>query len=66
MGALTNLAGWPGTTLADVFKEVCAAKNDLFEVVEMELVDGRSFAIAVVSGVDTERVVQAMRKAKEA
>ena len=66
MSALTSLAGWPGTTLADVFKEVCAAKNDLFEVVEMELIDGRSFAIAVVSGVDTERVMQAMRKTKEA
>lgn len=66
MSALTNLAGWTGTTLADVFKEVCATQNDLFEVVEMELVDGRSFAIAVVYGDDTERVMQAMRKAKEA
>lgn len=66
MSALTNLFGWPSTTLVDVFKEAEVAEGNKLDIVEMELADGRTFAIAVISGPHTEVVMQAIRQAKGA
>lgn len=65
MGALTNIFGWPSTTLVDVFKEAEGFAGNRLEMVEMELASGGSFAIAVISGPHTEQVVAAMRAAKQ-
>lgn len=64
MGALTNLFSWPSTTLVNVFEEAKTAEGNQLDIVEMELQDGRAFAIAVISGPHTEAVTQAMRAAK--
>lgn len=66
MSALTNLFGWPKTTLVDVFKEAEGLEGNQLEIVEMELASGGSFAIAVITGPHTEQVTQAMRAAKQA
>lgn len=64
MGVVTNLFGWPNTTLVNVFEEAENAEGNQLDVVEMELKNGRTFAIAVISGPHTVAVTQAMREAK--
>lgn len=64
MSTLTNLLGWHNTTLVNVFEESENAEGNQLEIVEMGLKNGRTFAIAVISGPHTEAVTQAMREAK--
>lgn len=65
MSSITNLFDWPNITLVDVFKDAESQQGNKLDLVEMELTDGRAFAIAVISGPHTEAVVQALRDAKE-
>ncbi|OHX21219.1 hypothetical protein [Chromobacterium sphagni] len=64
MSKLTDLFGWPNTTLVDVFEEAKSIQGNQLEIVEMELTGGGSLAIALISGPHTEAVTRAMRKAK--
>ncbi|MBX9347141.1 hypothetical protein K5M36_08575 [Chromobacterium vaccinii] len=65
MGKLINPFEWGTTTLRDVFEEAEATVNNQFDIVEMELADGRSVVMAMISGTHAQPIAQLLRKAKE-
>ncbi|AVG15354.1 hypothetical protein CFN79_05470 [Chromobacterium vaccinii] len=65
MGKLTNLFEWDQTTLLEVFEEAEATVNNQFDIVEMELADGRSVVMAMIAGTHAQPIAQLLREAKE-
>ncbi|WP_432719885.1 hypothetical protein R0381_003613 [Jeongeupia wiesaeckerbachi] len=64
MAKLTNLFEWGMTTVVDLFKEAEEAEGNQLEMVEMELKNGRTVAIALISGPYAHDMTQMMRDAK--
>lgn len=62
MGKLTDLIAWNRTSLVDLFKEAESSSGNKFDLVEIGLKNGRTVAIAVISGPHTEAITEAMRK----
>ncbi|MGC0153336.1 hypothetical protein ACPRNU_12810 [Chromobacterium vaccinii] len=65
MGKLINPFEWGKTTLRDVFEEAEATVNNQFDIVEMELADGRSVVMALIAGTSAQPIAQILREAKE-
>ncbi|OHX10293.1 hypothetical protein BI347_21095 [Chromobacterium sphagni] len=65
MGKLINPFEWDKTTLRDVFEEAEATVNNQFDIVEMELADGRSVVMALIAGTSAQPIAQILREAKE-
>ena len=65
MGKLTNPFEWGQITLREVFEEAEATVDNQFDIVEMELVDGRSVVMAMIVGTHAQSVAQLLRGTKE-
>ncbi|WP_447588692.1 hypothetical protein [Aquipseudomonas campi] len=54
MGLLTKMH-WPTTTLLELLNDAEQSDGDLFDVVHLELNDGRSYLVAVITGDKAEK-----------
>ncbi|UTH73526.1 hypothetical protein [Chromobacterium sp. IIBBL 290-4] len=65
MGKLINPFEWSKTTLRELFEETEATVENQFDIVEMELADGRSVVMALIAGIHAQPIAQLLREAKE-
>lgn len=62
MRKLTDLIAWDRTSLVDLFKEAENSTGNKFDLVEFGMNNGRTIAVAVISGPHTEAITEAMRR----
>ncbi len=65
MGMLTQMA-WPNTTLLQVLEDAEKTEANTFDLVCLELNDGRTFTVAVICGAGADEANQMLGELKEA
>ncbi|WP_069861393.1 hypothetical protein [Pseudomonas citronellolis] len=65
MGLLTRMK-WPQSTLLQVLEEAEQNEGDTFDIVCLELNDGRTFTVAVICGDGADRANEMLSDLQEA
>jgi hypothetical protein len=66
MGALLNMGIWHETSIVDLVEDAENSTGNKFDLVEIGMDNGRTVAVAVISGPHTEVITEAMRKLNQA
>jgi phosphotransferase system HPr-like phosphotransfer protein len=61
MGKLLEMT-WDKTTVVDLVEDAESSAGNQFDLIELGMNNGRTIAVAVLSGPHTEAICQAMRK----